>query len=154
MPDYPQHKPAAGPLPHATKRWHHFYPSLVCRQSRDKAKLSLFWRQRASGLQYGAVKKTIYAEEYRELVEWLREARKRKGITMRELAKKLGVHHSWVGRIEQGERRLDILEFARVCKALGCNPYDGLKFVKFPVAEIPLKKVAESRSPYGSRSHR
>ncbi|MEI6808769.1 MAG: helix-turn-helix transcriptional regulator [bacterium] len=91
------------------------------------------------------MEKTIYADEYRLLLEWLRDQRKLKGHTMRDLAKRLKVHHSWIGRIEQGERRLDIVEFARLCNAIGCDAGDGLKFV-IPPSKINCKKPAKSRA--------
>ena len=48
--------------------------------------------------------------------------RKAAGLTQRELAAKLKREQSFVARIEQGERRLDVLEFYWVCKACGVNP--------------------------------
>lgn len=49
---------------------------------------------------------------------------------MRELGEKLGVIHSWVGKIEQGERRLDIVEYLKICKALEVDPHDGLNLLQ------------------------
>ena len=91
------------------------------------------------------MEKTIYADEYRLLLDWLRDQRKLKGHTMRDLAKRLTVHHSWIGRIEQGERRLDIVEFARLCNEIGCDAGDGLKFVIRP-SRSNSKKPAKSRA--------
>lgn len=48
--------------------------------------------------------------------------RKQKGLTQRELAARLGRPHTWVGKIETGERRLDVGEFVEVAKALGVDP--------------------------------
>ena len=45
--------------------------------------------------------------------------RQKAGLTQRELAAKLGREHSFVWRIESGERRLDVVEFFWVCQALG-----------------------------------
>jgi transcriptional regulator with XRE-family HTH domain len=45
--------------------------------------------------------------------------RRRAGLTQRDLARKLGREHSFVWRIETGERRLDVIEFHWVCQALG-----------------------------------
>jgi transcriptional regulator with XRE-family HTH domain len=80
------------------------------------------------------------------LLRWLRDQRKRKGLTLRQLGTRLGVHHSMLGRIEQGERRLDIVEFARLCSAIGCAPQDGLALVSPSPAPA---KAAESRVVYG-----
>ena len=49
---------------------------------------------------------------------------------MRELGEKLGVIHSWVGKIEQGERRLDLIEYIRICDALDIDPHEGLDIVR------------------------
>lgn len=46
------------------------------------------------------------------------------GLTQRQLADKLGREHSFVWRVEKGERRLDVVEFFWVCKVLGQNPAD------------------------------
>jgi transcriptional regulator with XRE-family HTH domain len=84
------------------------------------------------------VKKTIHSPEYSELIKWLRTQRKQRGITMRELGEKLDVIHSWVGKIEQGERRLDIVEYLRICSALEIDPHAGI--------ELLQKKISSSDS--------
>ena len=48
--------------------------------------------------------------------------RKAAGVTQRELAHRLGTVQTVVARIEQGERRLDLIEFYRVCRALKVDP--------------------------------
>ncbi len=39
-----------------------------------------------------------------------------------------GVHHSIIGKLET-ERRIDIVEYVEYCKALGIDPYEGLKVI-------------------------
>lgn len=46
---------------------------------------------------------------------WLRDQRKAKGLTMRDMAAISGKPHSYFGKIEQGIRGLDILEFIDLC---------------------------------------
>ena len=75
------------------------------------------------------MQKTIYSPEYSNLLKWLRAQREKKGLTMRALGKKMHIHHSWVGKIEQGERRLDLVEYVRLCKALKIDPHEGLDLV-------------------------
>ena len=41
------------------------------------------------------------------------------GLKQEELAKRLGVHQSFVSKVENGERRLDVLELRDLCEALG-----------------------------------
>jgi len=76
------------------------------------------------------MQKTIYSPEYSHLLNWLRSKRHERGISMRELGEKLEIHHSWVGKIEQGERRLDIVEYLRVCNALEIDPHEGLTMLE------------------------
>ncbi|MGF1533358.1 MAG: helix-turn-helix domain-containing protein [Bernardetiaceae bacterium] len=40
------------------------------------------------------------------------------GLKQGELADKLGVHQSFISKIESGERRLDIIELRDICQAL------------------------------------
>lgn len=69
-------------------------------------------------------------EKGRKLLQWLREARESKGMTMRDVAAVLKVPHSWVGKVETGDRRLDIIEFTRLCQVLGVDPAKGLKLLE------------------------
>jgi len=49
-------------------------------------------------------------------------ARAKVGMTQRELARRLGRAHSFVGKIESGERQLNVLEFCELADALGVDP--------------------------------
>jgi transcriptional regulator with XRE-family HTH domain len=66
--------------------------------------------------------KTIYSQEYKRLLETLVALRQEAGLTQRDLAKRLGTHHSWVAKVELGERRLDVIETVRLIKVLGGDP--------------------------------
>ena len=55
------------------------------------------------------MEKTIHSQMGRLVHQKIVEIRKEAGYTQRELAKKLGREHSFVARIEQGERRVDIV---------------------------------------------
>tara|TARA_R110002096_G_scaffold435548_1_gene661347 strand:+ start:438 stop:674 length:237 start_codon:yes stop_codon:yes gene_type:complete len=76
------------------------------------------------------MQKTLYTEEYRRLITWLKEARQSKGLTMRDLAEKLDTQHSFIGKIEQGERRLDVVEYLKYCRALDIAPDEGLRIIE------------------------
>lgn len=58
---------------------------------------------------------------YRRIVDSLREARISAGLTQAALAQKLGRPQSFVAKIERLERRLDILEFAKIVEAVGAD---------------------------------
>jgi transcriptional regulator with XRE-family HTH domain len=49
-------------------------------------------------------------------------ARKKAGLTQRDLAVRLDRAHSFVGKIESGERQLNVLEFCELADALKVNP--------------------------------
>ena len=52
----------------------------------------------------------------------LKQIRTDKRFTMRALADKLGTPHSFIGKTEQLNRRLDVGEFIHYCIALECDP--------------------------------
>jgi transcriptional regulator with XRE-family HTH domain len=39
-----------------------------------------------------------------------------------ELAARLGKPHSYVAKVELGDRRIDVIEFIEYCQALGISP--------------------------------
>ncbi len=72
---------------------------------------------------------SIYEPEQVFLRNWLIEKRKNALLTQRQLAKKLRVVHSLVGKVEKGERRLDVIEFRAYCYALDIKPSDFFNLV-------------------------
>lgn len=71
-------------------------------------------------------KQTI-KDRHAKLGEWLRTQRQEKKHTMRTLSAILKVPHSFIGKVENNERRLDVSEFIWYCDALGVCPTEGLK---------------------------
>ena len=69
-----------------------------------------------------AMEKSLKSAEYQRLVGLLVAARHRAGIRQQALAKKLGKPQSFVAKFEGGERRLDVIEFITIAKALGADP--------------------------------
>ncbi len=80
-------------------------------------------------LDFRDMEKTIYSEDYARLRQWLRDKRNEKELTMRELAERMDVIHSWIGKVELGERRLDLIEYVQYCKALEVDPIEGLSLI-------------------------
>ena len=54
-------------------------------------------------------------------------ARKTAGLTHRELAKRLRRPQSFVAKYEGGERRVDVVEFIEICRAIETDPNKLLK---------------------------
>jgi ribosome-binding protein aMBF1 (putative translation factor) len=55
------------------------------------------------------------------------QAREEAGLSQQELADRLGRHQTYVSKCERGERRMDVIEFLEVMKAIGSNP---VRFIK------------------------
>lgn len=51
----------------------------------------------------------------------LEEARKAKGMTLKQAGKLLGRSHTWVWKVEAAERRLDAAELWLICEAYGLD---------------------------------
>ncbi|WP_436893186.1 helix-turn-helix domain-containing protein [Siccibacter turicensis] len=64
---------------------------------------------------------SIYSEEYQLVIKELKSARKARGITQVELADALGRPQSFIAKIENGERRLDVVEFMHMARMLGID---------------------------------
>jgi transcriptional regulator with XRE-family HTH domain len=73
--------------------------------------------------------KTIHSTQYQLLVNWLKENRQAQELTMRDLAKKLNMPHSFIGKVEQCERKLDVIEFINYCQALNLSPIEGIQLI-------------------------
>lgn len=69
-----------------------------------------------------AMRKSIHTHEYAALCKELRNARNTAGHSQRELATRLDVPHSWIAKVETGERRIDLVEFCRFVVACGGEP--------------------------------
>jgi transcriptional regulator with XRE-family HTH domain len=59
------------------------------------------------------------------------ERRKQAGLTQAQLAEKLGSgwHQSTVASMENGQRKIDVLEFLKLSEAIGFDPAELLKLV-------------------------
>ena len=71
--------------------------------------------------------KSIFTKEYAALMEVLARARKAQDLSQQAVAERLGKPQSFVSKYESSERRLDVIEFFAVAKALGCQPLELLR---------------------------
>lgn len=69
---------------------------------------------------------SMHTPAYKKLVASLRAIREEAGLTQRELAEKLGREQSFVGRIETGQRRVDLVELIWICSVCGADPEEEL----------------------------
>jgi len=61
-------------------------------------------------------------EGYKRLRDLLVDARKKAALTQADLSTRLRRPQSFVSKYERGERRLDVIEFGQVARALGIDP--------------------------------
>ena len=64
------------------------------------------------------MKSSHYDIAYLELRRILKELRKAKHLTQAQLARRLSVPQSFVSKYETGERRIDVIETAQICRVL------------------------------------
>lgn len=74
--------------------------------------------------------KTIYQDDYRKLINYITTIRKAKNLTQLEIAQKLEKPQSYIAKIENFERKLDILEFVQLCQILGVRPSDVIVLIE------------------------
>jgi len=67
------------------------------------------------------VTRSAFTRKHEYFRKILVEARRDAGLTQVALAKKLGRPQSFVSKFERGERRLDVIEFVEVARALSLN---------------------------------
>jgi transcriptional regulator with XRE-family HTH domain len=73
------------------------------------------------------VKKALYERSYAAFTDLLREERKKAGLTQAMLAKKLRRPQSYVSKYERGDRRLDVIEFLEIARAMKFDPGEFLQ---------------------------
>lgn len=70
--------------------------------------------------------KSIYTDDYINIISTLRAIRINKNITQVEMAKLLNVTQSFVSKVENRERRLDVVELLTWIDVLGVSVEDVL----------------------------
>jgi transcriptional regulator with XRE-family HTH domain len=71
--------------------------------------------------------KQLRTTRHRRVMAALAEVRGEAGVTQRELARRLARAHSYVSRIEKGDRRLDVPEFIQWCDVLNADPVEVMR---------------------------
>ena len=91
------------------------------------------------------VLKSVFTEEYEALLERLVSARRVARLTQYELATRISRPQSFVSKYERGERRLDVLEFVRVCQVLSVDPASIIREVESRLlAQLDLEGKSNS----------
>jgi transcriptional regulator with XRE-family HTH domain len=67
--------------------------------------------------------KSVHSAGQVAFCELMIRARKNADLTQHELAKRLRRPQSFVAKYEGGERRVDVVEFIEICKAIEADPH-------------------------------
>jgi transcriptional regulator with XRE-family HTH domain len=79
--------------------------------------------------------KSVFTGAHKHLVDVLVEARKVSGMTQAQLAAAVGKDQSFISIIEGSQRRVDVLEFCALARAMG---YDPKALFASVVAKLPM----------------
>ena len=60
--------------------------------------------------------KSIYTNEYKNVIKKLKQARTETGLTQVDISLKLKKPQSYISKIERGERRIDVAELSVLAK--------------------------------------
>lgn len=71
--------------------------------------------------------KSTHSDEYQRVIAALASARKDERVLQTELAGRLDKPQSFVSKVENRERRIDVAEFVQICRVIGVSPITILK---------------------------
>lgn len=71
--------------------------------------------------------KSVHSEGQKAFRALMKAARKEAGLTQDQLARSLRRPQSFVAKYENGERRLDVIEFIEIVRKMGADPVALLK---------------------------
>ena len=71
--------------------------------------------------------KSQHSAAYKKLIEVLKAARIKAGLTQEQAAKKLKTYPTFFSKIETRERRLDVVELVQICKMLEVNAVEIMR---------------------------
>jgi len=76
--------------------------------------------------------KEIENTKYEMLIDWLKQSRLDKNLTIRELAALIDEPFQFVSKVENCQRRLNVYEYVQYCKALEVSPNNGIELLSTP----------------------
>jgi transcriptional regulator with XRE-family HTH domain len=90
------------------------------------------------------MQKSLNSPGYARFVAMLVAVRKHARIRQQPLAKKLGRPQSFIAKYEGGERRIDVIEFIEIARALGADPVKLFRnFVSETASSRTKRKMPE-----------
>lgn len=71
--------------------------------------------------------RSTHHPDYQTLLTLLRDLRERANVSQASLAESVRNTQTFISKVERGERRLDVVEFAEFCEALGADPVTAFR---------------------------
>lgn len=91
--------------------------------------------------------RSLHTAAHRELVSKVIALRKSAGLTQRDLAARLGREQNFVGRIETGQRRIDLIEWVMICRACDADPAaEVVRLVARVTTLVPARTARRART--------
>jgi transcriptional regulator with XRE-family HTH domain len=76
--------------------------------------------------------RSVQSDAYRFLTGKLVAARKAAGLSQQQVADKIRRPQSYIAKIENGERRLDVVEFLELTQAMDVDPLEIIRSIRLP----------------------
>ena len=95
------------------------------------------------------MEKSLKSPEYARLIALLVALRQTARVSQQVLADKLDRHQSFIAKYEGGERRIDVVEFVAIARALNADP---LKLFREFLAGKPVKSAKKRTGSKTGRS--
>jgi DNA-binding transcriptional regulator YiaG len=119
---------------------------LGCRHARWEKANSAYYAILAYSLSMATNDK--FTAEYMRIVDELVRRRKAAGMTQKDIARRLKTAQSQISKFERSERRLDIVDFVRICRAIGIAPGAILDTLPSPLpAARALRQARRPQKP-------
>lgn len=75
------------------------------------------------------MRKSVHSQAQKRFCAFLVKTRREAGMSQSQLAARLGRPQSFIAKVEGGERRVDVIEFLAIAKALGRDPIRLMKSI-------------------------
>jgi transcriptional regulator with XRE-family HTH domain len=81
--------------------------------------------------------KSLFSKDYQTFRELLVKSRKASGYTQTQVAEYLVKPQSYVSKYENGERRLDLVEFLEISRAIEIDPLEFIEELCSILSKVP-----------------
>ena len=92
------------------------------------------------------MEKSTHTTEYALVRAELKAAREGAQLSQRALAARLGVPHSWIAKVEAGERRVDVVELCWLFTACGKPAVRNLAELGKKIVAVDARRQRRGRS--------